>query len=255
MAAIRFDIEKFDGVTNFNQWQVQMMVILVQTSLKKLCLTNKVLQEVLMEKISSTLWKMLKTLYTTKSLANCLVLKQCLFKFCMNEGELHRDHISQFITFLNDLKNVEVKVDDEDQAILLLCFLPSSYKSFKETLIYGRDKLSFEDMKSHLLSKEKLDNEFGSDSKANRQASVLVASQKQDKRCCYYKKLGHVKVDCCKLRNKRATESNEEDVIGANLANESNNDFLLVSTSNSSELTFEWILDSGCSFHMCPNRE
>ncbi|MBA0853746.1 hypothetical protein Goshw_021474 [Gossypium schwendimanii] len=35
METTRFDIEKFDGVTNFNLWQVQMMTILVQTSLKK----------------------------------------------------------------------------------------------------------------------------------------------------------------------------------------------------------------------------
>ncbi|MFQ6662427.1 hypothetical protein Gotur_030269 [Gossypium turneri] len=60
----------------------------------------------------------------------------------------------------------------------LLCSLPPSYKSFKEILIYGRDKLSFEDVKGHLLSKDKLDNEFGSDSKADRQASILVASKK-----------------------------------------------------------------------------
>ncbi|MBA0642443.1 hypothetical protein Goklo_026829, partial [Gossypium klotzschianum] len=69
-----------------------------------------------MEKTSSTLWKRLETLYATKSLPNCLVLKQCLFMFCINESELLRDHISQFITLLNDLKNVEVHIDDEDQA-------------------------------------------------------------------------------------------------------------------------------------------
>ncbi|MBA0879035.1 hypothetical protein Goshw_005058 [Gossypium schwendimanii] len=40
--------------------------------------------------------------------------------------------------------------------MLLLCSLPSSYKSFRETLIYGRDKLSFGDVKGHLLSKDKL---------------------------------------------------------------------------------------------------
>ncbi|MFQ6668909.1 hypothetical protein Gotur_034374 [Gossypium turneri] len=88
-----------------------------------------------MEKISSALWK--------------------------------RDHISQFITLLNDLKNVKVKIDDEDQTMLLLCSLPSSYKSFRETLIYGKDKLSFEDVNGHFLNKDKLDNEFGSNSKAN----------------------------------------------------------------------------------------
>ncbi|MFQ6635015.1 hypothetical protein Gotur_010607 [Gossypium turneri] len=46
-------------------------------------------------------------------------------------------HISQFITLLNDLKNVEVHIDDEDQAMLLLCSLPPLCKSFRETLIYG----------------------------------------------------------------------------------------------------------------------
>ncbi|KAK5836877.1 hypothetical protein PVK06_012681 [Gossypium arboreum] len=175
MAATRFEIEKFDGETNFNLWQVRMMAILVQSGLKKvvtgkkpenlnkteweeldekalstiqLCLANTVLQEVLMEKTSSVLWKRLETLYTTKSLANCLMLKQHLFTFRMNEGELLRDHISQFITLLNDLKNVEVRIDDEDQTMLLLCSLTPSYKFFKKTLIYGRDKLSVEDVTS-----------------------------------------------------------------------------------------------------------
>ncbi|MFQ6648188.1 hypothetical protein Gotur_021310 [Gossypium turneri] len=67
-----------------------------------------------MEKTSSALWKRLETFYATKSLTNSLVLKQHLFTFCMNEGELLRDHISQFITLLNDLKKVEVHIDDED---------------------------------------------------------------------------------------------------------------------------------------------
>ncbi|MFQ6633945.1 hypothetical protein Gotur_010182 [Gossypium turneri] len=35
MAATRFEIEKFDGETNFNLWQVRMMAILVQSGLKK----------------------------------------------------------------------------------------------------------------------------------------------------------------------------------------------------------------------------
>ncbi|MFQ6660967.1 hypothetical protein Gotur_029288 [Gossypium turneri] len=97
-----------------------------------------------MENISFALWKRLETLNATKPLANRLVLKQHLFTFRMNEGELLRDHISQFITLLNDLKNVEVHIDDEDQTMLLLCSLPPSY------------------------NRDKLDNEFGLDSKAER---------------------------------------------------------------------------------------
>ncbi|MBA0809105.1 hypothetical protein Gohar_024781, partial [Gossypium harknessii] len=88
------------------------MAILVQTGLKNVVTGKKpkslnqieweALDEVLMEKASFTLWKRLETLYATNSLANRLVLKQRLFTFCMNEGELLRDHISQFITLLND---------------------------------------------------------------------------------------------------------------------------------------------------------
>ncbi|MFQ6643825.1 hypothetical protein Gotur_018503 [Gossypium turneri] len=82
MAATRFEIEKFNGETNFNLWQVWMMAILVQTCLKKvatgkkpenlnqteweeldkkalsaiqLSLANTVLQEVLMENTLSAL--------------------------------------------------------------------------------------------------------------------------------------------------------------------------------------------------------
>ncbi|MFQ6659365.1 hypothetical protein Gotur_028282 [Gossypium turneri] len=104
MAATRFEIEKFNGETNFNLWQVRMMAILVQSGLKKAVTGKKP------ENLNKTEWEEL------------------------DEKDLN--HISQFITLLNDLKNVKVHIDDEDQAMLLLCSLPPSYKSFRETLIY-----------------------------------------------------------------------------------------------------------------------
>ncbi|KAG8498873.1 hypothetical protein CXB51_005276 [Gossypium anomalum] len=202
MVATRFEIEKFNGETNFNLWQVRMMAILVQSGLKKVVIGKKP------ENLNKTEWEELDE----KALS---AIQLCLANTVLQE-------------------NVEVHIDDEDQAMLLLCSLPPSYKSFRETLIYGRDKLSFEDVKGHLLSRDKLDNELHLDSKADRQASVLIASKKRDK---------------------RTAESNEEDVAGANMADENGDDFLLVSTSDNSKLASEWVLDSRCSFHMCPNRE
>ncbi|MFQ6634930.1 hypothetical protein Gotur_010252 [Gossypium turneri] len=105
MATTMFEIVKFDGETNFNLWQVQMMTILVQTGLKKVVTGKEP------ENLNQTEWEELE--------------------------EKALDHFSQFITLLNDSKNVEVHIDDEDQAMLLLCCLPPSYKSFRETLIYG----------------------------------------------------------------------------------------------------------------------
>ncbi|KAH1072871.1 hypothetical protein J1N35_025199 [Gossypium stocksii] len=172
-------------------------------------------------------------------------------------------YISEFVSLLNDLKNTEVQIDDEDQAMLLLCSFLSSYKSFRETLIYERNNLSFEEVKGNLLSKEKLDNEFGSNNNSGWKPSALVArnktgsrSRNQDKVCGYYKKKGHIKTNCYKLQNKnrRVAESNEDEVVNANTTKDKEDDLLLVSTNEMSKFTSRWILDSGCSFHMCPNK-
>ncbi|KAG8490791.1 hypothetical protein CXB51_014003 [Gossypium anomalum] len=51
MAATRFEIEKFEGETNFNLWQVWMMAILVQIGLKKVITGKKP------ENINQTEWE------------------------------------------------------------------------------------------------------------------------------------------------------------------------------------------------------
>ena len=44
--------------------------------------------------------------------------------------------------------------DDEDQALLLLCSLPKGYSNFKETLLFGRDSVSLDEVQATLNSKE-----------------------------------------------------------------------------------------------------
>ena len=41
MSAIKFDIQKFDGVINFSRWQIKMNAILFQSGLKKALLGRK----------------------------------------------------------------------------------------------------------------------------------------------------------------------------------------------------------------------
>ena len=43
-----------------------------------------------------------------------------------------------------DLENIYLKIDDEDQALLLLCALPRSHAQFKEVHLYGIESLTFE---------------------------------------------------------------------------------------------------------------
>ena len=74
-----------------------------------------------MEKTASLLWDRLQDHSLKKSLANRLILKQRLFPLRMHEGTPIKSHITEFFFIINDLDKIEIKIKDEDQALLLLC--------------------------------------------------------------------------------------------------------------------------------------
>jgi hypothetical protein len=62
------------------------------------------------------------------------------------------DHIDDFNRIILDLKNIDIKVDDEDQALILLCSLPDAFDNFVNSMLYGRDTISLADVKFALNS-------------------------------------------------------------------------------------------------------
>lgn len=80
----------------------------------------------------------------TKSSVNRLCLKQALYSFKMNEDKVLVEQLDMFNKLILDLENIEVKIDDEDQVLLLLCALSRYHAHFKEILLYGRKPLTFE---------------------------------------------------------------------------------------------------------------
>ncbi|KAJ0087608.1 hypothetical protein Patl1_33197 [Pistacia atlantica] len=73
----------------------------------------------------------------------------------MLEGSSLNLHLAEFSLIITDLSKIDVKIEDQDQALLLLCSLPTSFKNFIDTTIYGRDELSLEKVKSNLEKKKK----------------------------------------------------------------------------------------------------
>ena len=47
-----------------------------------------------------------------------------------------------------------IQIDDEDQALILLCSLPEFFDNFVNSMLYGRDTISLVDVKSSLNSME-----------------------------------------------------------------------------------------------------
>src|SRR3954468_16946000 len=94
-------------------------------------LGDKVLRNVSKETTASGLWVKLESLYMTNSLVNRLYLKQALYSFKMIENKVLAEQLDMFNKLILDLENIDVKIDDEDQALLLLCSLPRSHAHFK----------------------------------------------------------------------------------------------------------------------------
>ena len=56
----------------------------------------------------------------------------------MTEGTSLSFHIDEFESIIMDLQNLDVIIDDEDKALLLLCSLPHSYRHFGKLCCTGR---------------------------------------------------------------------------------------------------------------------
>ncbi|CAL1359620.1 unnamed protein product [Linum trigynum] len=176
MTSVNMKIEKFTRKNSFAIWQIKMQALLKHEGLwgllsakqKKaavdddesntleekahstimLLWSDDVIIEVAAEKTSAGLWLKLESLYMMKSLTNKLHLKTRLFSLRMQEVTPLRDHLEQLNSILLDLRNIDVKVDDEDGALILLVSLLSSYENFVDSFIAGKDSLSLEDVRS-----------------------------------------------------------------------------------------------------------
>ena len=90
----------------------------------------------------------------TKSLTNKLLLKQRLFSLKMQSGTPLKDHLENLNSILLDLRQLNVKIDDEDATLIFLISLPNSYEIFVESFVVDKDSLTLEEMKATLYTRE-----------------------------------------------------------------------------------------------------
>ncbi|GJY93304.1 zinc finger, CCHC-type containing protein [Tanacetum coccineum] len=115
----RFEIEKFNGKNDFGLWQIKMCALMIQQG------CDVALETLPADMKAGEKAALMKKAYST------LIL--CLGDRTVSEEEV---------------------IEDENQAIMLLTSLPSSYENFVETLLYGRESLTMEDVLATLNSRE-----------------------------------------------------------------------------------------------------
>ncbi|KAK2991376.1 hypothetical protein RJ640_023445 [Escallonia rubra] len=282
---MKYACEQFDGKTNFGIWQSMVKDILMQpllgnkpesmdqddweelqakaVSTIRLNLAPKVKYQVLTETSPTALWQKLEKIYMSKSLSNRLYLKKDMYQLRMDEGSDLGDHISEFNRLVSQLSSIDVKLEEEDQAILLLSSLPKSYETLKTTLLIGKETLLVDDVMSALMDSSRVNGT----SSSNQGDGLVVRSEnknghgrgrgrsrsrnsghgkdrsksrgKQNKssiECWYCKEIGHIARKCPERKDKK---NGKKHVNNANVAEEddksSDGDLYLVSSVEQQE--------------------
>ena len=182
MQSLKFEVEKLSGKNNFELWKLKMWDLLVQQELQKalvgkskkpttmmewewedldakalstihLCLADEVLFNIVGEDTTSSLWSKLESLYMTKSLTRRIYLKRQLYSLRMKEGTQVVDHLNTFNTLIVQLTSMEVKFEDEDKAITLLCSFPKSWDNLVTSISFSSvDVLDYDSVAGALLA-------------------------------------------------------------------------------------------------------
>nr|TKR74783.1 hypothetical protein D5086_0000291950 [Populus alba] len=253
----KFEVEKFDGKGNFGMWKCEVMDMLVQMNLDftledkpedldekswerinrlacssiRLCLVKDQKYIFSEQNSAKELWQALEDKFMKKSIENCLYLKKRIFRFQHKKGTSMNEHLNDFNKMIVDLKNLDVEIDDEDKALLLLNSLPDTYEHLVTTLLYGKEKIKFIDVSNALVN-----NEYQKKDQIVHKESTSEALT------------GHWKKDCPIKGNK------EKDEPTANIARDEDERDSAFMVSSPEKHCGEWILDSAYSYHMSPNK-
>jgi hypothetical protein len=277
--ASKFKVARFDGTGNFGLWQTRVKDLLAQALDEKklakvdddkceemqaqacgtmrLCLADQIIYHVMDEISPKKIWDKLAEKFMSKTLTQKLYLKQKLYGLKMQEGSDLAEHVNVFNQLVADLGKVDVKIGDNDMAIVLLCSLPDSYDHLVTTLTYGMKKVQVDDVVATLLSHEQRrknnspeepsgsalmirSDRSGGDKKGNK--------KKKGPQCYKCKDWGHKRVECLKLKKDSGTAS-----VMIARQDDSDSDVLTVSSEKSCEEA--WLLDSATSFHVTPRKE
>ncbi|KAL0440732.1 UNVERIFIED_CONTAM: Retrovirus-related Pol polyprotein from transposon TNT 1-94 [Sesamum radiatum] len=97
-------------------------------------------------------WKKLEIQFMSKSIIKKLYLKQRLYGLKMQEGSDLGQHINVFNHIITDLARLDVSIENEDKAMILLCSLPFSYEHLMTTLTYGKEIIKVDEITAALLA-------------------------------------------------------------------------------------------------------
>uniref|UniRef100_A0A2N9IAG3 CCHC-type domain-containing protein n=1 Tax=Fagus sylvatica TaxID=28930 RepID=A0A2N9IAG3_FAGSY len=221
------------------------------------CIKVSVFHHVSQETKADTLWKKLESLYERKTAQNKAFAIRKLAHLKLKEGRSVAEHLSEFQDLVNQLTRMNLVVDDELQALLLLSSLPDSWETLVVSLsnFAPNGVLQLAMVKDSLFNEETRRKDMGKDDAQalvtenrgrsrgrNSKGRGKSRSQSQTKgkvKCFYCDKEGHIKRNCKAWKNKQETNQKKADDHNCHVADPYD----------------EWVIDSVASYHVTSRRE
>ncbi|KAL8157159.1 hypothetical protein AgCh_002026 [Apium graveolens] len=292
-------IDKFDG-KDYGFWKMQIEDYLYQkklhepleekkpTAMKdedwklldrqalgvvRLTLAKNVAYNIVKETTTYGLIKALSNMYEKPSASKKVYLIRLLVATRLNEGDCVADHVNEFNSILVRLASVDIKFDDEVQALLLASSLPDSWSGFviaisnssgsgKMTFDGVRDSILGEDIRRRnsgessgsLLSAESRGRKFEKgQNKGRSRSKSQKRGQSKDRKdivCWNCQKKGHFRNQCTAPV---APKGKSKEDNSANVVEEVEDDDAFICCVECS--VESWVIDSDASFHATPCKD
>lgn len=243
------------------------------------CVGQEVFHHIAQETDAYTLWTKMGAMYQSKTSRNKALMMRRLVNLKLRSGNTIAGHTSEFQNMVNQLASVDLKFDDEIQALFLLSSLPDDWETLVVSLSNSAPdgRLTMNMVTDALFNEEARRTEMGTSSYEGTQALVIDGRGRSQERAngssnrgrssskrrsfiCYYcREEGHIRRNCPKLQADKGKEKDQPaqaSTVSETLKDTAfwEVDALLAATSASSAGESDWVLDSGCSVHMCIDR-
>lgn len=124
--------------TIFEEMSSSQKTEVLETTYSLLCLhlSENVFIQVDDKSTVTKIWLKLEFLYLTKSLTNKIYLKEQLFGFKIESTKSLDDNLDKLNKITVSLTNIDEKISDENQTIIILNSSPDSFKDVKDVIKY-----------------------------------------------------------------------------------------------------------------------
>ncbi|CAL5356104.1 unnamed protein product [Camellia sinensis] len=242
-------------------------------------INHSVFHHVAQETDAYALWMKLEDMYQSKTARNKALIMRRLINLKLKNGVSVAEHTSEFHSLVNQLASIKMELEDEMQALLLLSSLPDSWETLVVSLsnsapegkltmgmvtdaLFNEEarKKEMEGEQSHALVTESRgrDRERGRGRGRSKSRGRSQSRQDNTRRCFYCDQEDHVIRDCPEKKADRQAKEKAKGHGGPSttaVAVHSSDDEEVMLTISSELETPGWILDSGCTFHICADRK